>query len=655
MTAKRKTKGAIQQAAAGTAAGLMLGGNHQAERLSALIEEARNTVRRGPRPQWIQALPSLASNQELAGLTLYRIAMALHQDEEDDAPYARTVAEGIASDLRIAGTDKERAAVGLHLLDLAAQAGFIQPVHGGEGARDGIRDGIRIKAVDGGALARMVSGAKPFAAIASLTMPDMPVRTKVPRKMVTQSRPDAIGTHQRTGQRLQQTAWRINRYVLDALPEEGLPREEDIIRKEAGVIDLVADAYVPDAVYFPVYTDYRGRFNQRGGMLQWTGGRDLARGLLEFNVGRPCTPEGLKWLSWYVASLCKAPNLAFGEVTPVQALAAVEQCPAPKKPWQLRAALHALKEAVAGNPVHYPVTLDCSCSGLQHLALLARDESLAPNLNLYREPDDLLVGWLHIPENDAPDFYRLVEQRIGNSVSRDQVKAVIVPMLYTAQVRRCATALAALEDRPTATPADKETAKLIWKTARTLAQKPFEVLDWFGQVADAFNAKQVPLPDSDRHTAAPIAWRTPSGFEPLQDYGVLNREATGPRLRIHSGGKAWDFRNAVFGPWLNRHQQARSFPSSLVHSMDAALLALTVDKAPGITQWAVAHDAFGVHPNDVGVLVEACRAALLDMYQPDRLAEWTAAWRAAGVDVPEPPQHQQTLPETMTGGLRFIS
>jgi DNA-directed RNA polymerase len=111
----------------------------------------------------------------------------------------------------------------------------------------------------------------------------------------------------------------------------------------------------------------------------------------------------------------------------------------------------------------------------------------------------------------------------------------------------------------------------------------------------------------------------------------------------------------VFGPWLNRHQQARSFPSSLVHSMDAALLALTVDKAPSIAQWAVAHDAFGVHPNDVGVLIDATRDALAEMYRPDRLAEWTAEWRAAGAAVPDPPQHDAELPETMAGGLRFIS
>jgi DNA-directed RNA polymerase len=301
------------------------------------------------------------------------------------------------------------------------------------------------------------------------------------------------------------------------------------------------------------------------------------------------------------------------------------------------------------------VRLDASCSGLQHLALLSRDTDLARDVNLWGDTQDAQarreLAWLEIAQ---PDFYKRIASASG--ASREQVKAVVVPMLYTAGESRCAEALAAERTRGRSSRAsanDKILAARIREAARQLAPSAFAVLDWFTSVAKVHNDVAA---EPREACPQPIYWATPSGFEAVQDYRLTNRDGRRARRRavFRIGDRTIKLVRRELLPALDTAQQQISLPANLVHSLDAALLVETVAGAD-VSSWAVAHDAFGVPAGKVAPLQDSLVEGLRSMYTPDRLGEWALHWRSQNVAVPEPPGVRGPLPKEMLGGLRTIA
>jgi DNA-directed RNA polymerase len=445
--------------------------------------------------------------------------------------------------------------------------------------------------------------------------------------------------------KLQRTAWRINRAVLDQMVRkigtdgEPLSNEEKWILGEAGMLAPF------DRFYIPVHLDYRGRMHQGGGLLTYTGGSDLARGLLEFADGERLNDDGVRWLAWHAVQMwghSQVSTTTFGDVTLVLLwLREHVNWRDAKHPVQYLAAALAFEDANAGKPVHLPVRVDASCSGLQHLALLARDTELAKLVNLWGAPgnNDHRSRVSMAPELPEPDFYTSVAAETG--FSRKETKAVIVPLLYRAGGKALGEKLARARrgERARVTNKDKRDAAAIGAMAEKLAPKAFDVLRWFKQVAIAHNSPE----------AVPIRWTAPSGFKVVQDYRYFDRRI----VKVPFDGNWVGLRMRSPAEAVKTWKQEIALPSSVVHSLDASLLTELVARTP-IEQWAVAHDAFGIPANRVWELLAANEEATRAMYETDRLAEWTTAWRTAGVNVPDPPEHAETLPPEMLRGLRAL-
>jgi hypothetical protein len=648
---------------------------------------------------WIQRLRGWSDN-DLAGAILYHLLRVTIWTEEEydphDPPYVLTV--GTALGAALLGHDADRVEeVGVQLLlDVAQEAGIVETIHNlGRG-------GIRIRVTDdlfaltqlhvNEAARRSILSHRPV-------HPPTEVITRRPLNMLEERPPNPPRVIQAVN-KLQGTAWRINRALLEKLG----PLSDAAIAarlhseppsRDEGVL-LEAHVLAPlDRFYIPMHLDSRGRVYQDGGLLTYTSGSDFARGLLEFADGVQLNGnEGnaLDWLAWHAAQMWgnvkddPAPTLPLGYGWPwaSEATKRAERWREAEHPAQFLAAALALVDAQAGRPVHVPVRVDATCSGLQHLALLSRDVELAKTVNLWETVPgagtlDRSVTAMFVGPGQEPDFYAAVARASG--FTRKETKAVIVPLLYGAGDKATgehkhryalSKALARARRGETARRTDKDSRDVteIRSKARALARRVFsDVLPWFVRVAEAHNHLTV-IEETHRDRRgrdrtrmrrvpvgpAAVRWTTPSGFEVIQDYRYIdkNPKRSDRQVKVRlSHGHVVNLVRRFYTDAIDTRRQVTSIQANVVHSMDAALLVELVARTP-IERWAVAHDAFGVPANRVWELLAANEVAMRVMYETDRLAEWTAAWRRAGVEVPDPPAHSERLPPEMLKGLRTL-
>lgn len=630
------------------------------EMFAALAERigAGRGPRHGGRPLWARRLEHW-SDGDLAAAVLFHVVRArLWAESSGVDPLYSTIGTALGADLVGPGPHTDRdlpIKVGCPLLGIAAETGVIVLV------RDD-RDGRHValapatyrriqQLLDGGAphVLRRVSRYAPTV-VETRKRHDMLVpRAEAPPRVVE------------AANKVQGTAWRINRAVLNLLDTAEGRLFEPSLEKELILGEAQELAAHCERFYFPVFLDFRGRLYQRAGLLNYTNAPDYARGLLEFADGEVLNEDGKNWLRWHVAQMWghkkgNKKNLPHLPYTPLGEGAAwvedAEDWPRDiealrwqdaKHPAQFLAARLALRDASEGRPVHLPVRVDATCSGLQHLALLTADTELAPLVNLWGDyhGDRRGMAWLEIAGGE--DFYQLIAGH--TDFDREEVKAVIVPMLYGAGPDASGRDLAE-EREERMSKRQLRDAQIIRGEAARLAPRAFALLDWFGKVAEAHNKAGVP-----------VRWTTPSGFEAVQDYRYVEKNPTRPdrQVQITVNGRRMGLVKRFYTSILNEPQQSVSLPSSLVHSLDAALLAEIV-AGSGIDQWAIAHDAFAVPANRVWELLDDDNPrAMAYVYGPDRIAQWVAEWRRAGVDVPDPPAGERGhLPREMLGGLRTL-
>jgi DNA-directed RNA polymerase len=627
-----------------TATRLVAGKNEMFASLAERIGASRGP-RHGGRPLWVRLLEHWGDGDLAAGVLFHVVRARLWAESAGIDPLFSTIGTALGTDLVGPGPHADRdlpMKVGCPLLGIAAKTGVIA-LH--PDARGGVHVALtrstyrRIqKLLEGGAphVLRRVSPRAPTI-----------VETRKRHDMLV-PRPDAPPRVVEAANKVQGTAWRINRAVLAELdaPKDKVTGKDVVANGQ--IICEARELATLERFYFPVFLDFRGRLYQRGGVLTYTGGSDYARGLLEFADGDVLDDGGIAWLTHHAAQMWgEKEHLTLGEGRywwRQAGIGLIKRWRRAKHPVQFLAAAFALGEAYEGRPVHLPVRVDATCSGLQHLALLSRDTDLARLVNLWGAHHGNRRGaarWLEIPEDD---FYQAIADRTG--FPREDVKTVIVPMLYGAGEDTSGMDLAEVREKR---PSKRELrdAQTIRDEAGRQAPHAFALLRWFGEVAEAHNA-----------AGLPVRWTAPSGFEAVQDYRYVEKNPTRPdrQAQVIVNGRRVSLVKRFYTPILDKPQQAVSLPSSVVHSLDAALLSEIV-AGSGIDRWGVVHDAFCVPVGSVwDLLDEDNPRAMAHVYGPDRIGEWLTAWRAAGIDVPDPPggAARGTLPREMLGGLRTL-
>lgn len=245
---------------------------------------------------------------------------------------------------------------------------------------------------------------------------------------------------------IQSTRWRVNAYMLNTLRLLAALDPQPLLPAEVAALEHAAVWQERPGFHFKQRFDFRGRVYARGRALQFTSANDFVRSLLEFNEPTPfnddaqfalakqicdCHPEAPSFRAasdfdekcrvWLEA---EAPELRKMVDDPPQHRLWLQA--KAKKRYRFLASCEAWVRGERTGETHIPIVLDASCSGLQHAALLLRDEGLARHVNLWPGPKS--------------DFYALVAARTG--YNRDQVKRPVMTTFYGAGPDAIAEAIA---------------------------------------------------------------------------------------------------------------------------------------------------------------------------------------------------------------------
>lgn len=417
-----------------------------------------------------------------------------------------------------------------------------------------------------------------------------------------------------------------------------------------------ADYIGTNVFYVPMDMDYRGRFY---GIPTFNfQGPDYIRSLFRFRDG--CVvhndPDALYWLKVHVANcgdfdkVSKASfddRVAWVDNHPIGIRKIVEN---PKevtwwtqadKPFQFLSACRELVSAI-DNPNHIcrlPISFDGSCSGLQHLAAMTRDETVAKLVNLTSsdKPQDVYgaVGNMvkDIVDADAANGSLVATKWQAYGVGRSTVKRNVMTFCYSSKpygmAKQQRTDLmeplaydvlsGKLETHPLALEREDGTldngfqasvyiAKKAYASIRSIACKPAAAMDFLVGIARAC-----------AHEGKYAQWTTPLGF-PVT---LVKNESSFKQKSILLGKDVFHFRNpeetySPSGhPKVHKKQSADAIASCFVHSLDACHLQMVVNEAwgLGIHQLALVHDSFGCLPSDATKLREVLNKTFVILYE----------------------------------------
>lgn len=430
-----------------------------------------------------------------------------------------------------------------------------------------------------------------------------------------------------------------------------------------------------DKVWCPTFVDTRGRVYYRG--IPNPQSTDIGKGVLHFAEKLPLGPRGLFWLKVQFANSYGYDKTTFDDrVAWVdrnwETIEAALDDPASHEevwgdsPWCAFSAAWEIREAIrSGNPETYctgqPVTLDATCSGLQHVSALLRDEYGGALVNLTPgdgvQKCDIYTHVAHqtlkaleeemhkpYPEDATPkQREKIREDRakaawwVQQGITRKMAKKPVMTYCYSATPRSAGesvyTELVAKYGKPSAeNPWERQRGHgykdAMWLGVRLHAQVEKE----FPKAAEFMRYMQrLAAAAGDRK----ITWISPSGFEAQQDYremGIVTVKLSSLNRKFHVGvsglGKELDT--------INPKTTKQSIAPNFIHSLDAAhihLVAATAKKR-GIPLLCI-HDCIGMHPSNVDEMSRIIRACFVAMYSEDRLQ---GAWQDICPDYAEPPQ-----------------
>jgi DNA-directed RNA polymerase len=380
---------------------------------------------------------------------------------------------------------------------------------------------------------------------------------------------------------------------------------------------FVANKYKQEVFWIPWSFDFRGRCYPIPASLS-PQGTDFDKSLIYFQEEGPVNEW---WLAFQVATtygLDKATmqdridwtrnNHDLIDLIASDPEGTVEEWSQAEEPWCFLAAALEYSQCVIHKTKKtsgLPVSVDATCSGLQHLSALALDRTAAEMVNVVPtdKPSDgyaivaekakeILPQHLHhlmnrkltkrtvmttpygVTENSARDYIR--QELKGVELERGELQA-IVKAVYRFAVREVFAGPCA-------------SMTFIQKTAGTKIKEGSSTLEWF----------------------------TPSGFHVIQEYRKNESQPVSTRLlgqRIQTWlNKEWEERQID----LNKAKTAAS--PNLIHSLDASLLHLVF--ADCEYPFTVIHDCVLGRSCDMDQMGTQIRDKFVEIYSQPVLQQW---------------------------------
>ena len=278
-------------------------------------------------------------------------------------------------------------------------------------------------------------------------------------------------------------------------------------------------------LYYPIFLDWRGRMYSKGEYINYQSHK-TALALLRFSKERPITAVGIYYLKCYGASLYGVGTSNETRVLWVEdnqdsinSLNIEFIRKAKNIPLFVAFCMEYKKCVSFINPTEYlssfPVIIDCTCNGMQHIAAMMQDVHIAHKVNL-------------IYSDVIEDLYTEVAKKVSQKLNvtfeltRKMVKKVVMTVpynvtLYSATEYFVSNFVYDPETR-TYTPESNPDCHLSFKELQTFSaaiyKEFFEIHPALQLVVKYFKAMADLLSEAE----CPITWHTPSGMRITQKY-----------------------------------------------------------------------------------------------------------------------------------------
>ncbi len=389
----------------------------------------------------------------------------------------------------------------------------------------------------------------------------------------------------------------------------------------------VANKYKGDTFWIPWSFDFRGRVYPIPTSLS-PQGTDFDKSLIYFQEEGPVNEW---WLAFQVATtygLDKAPmeeridwvvkNHDFLSYIANDPEGTIPEWSSVEEPWCFIAAVLEYDQCVIKGTKKtsgLPVSVDATCSGLQHLSALALDRTAAEMVNV-------------VPTDKPSDGYKIVAEKakeilpehLHDHITRKVTKRTVMTTPYGVTEN---SARDYIRQELKGVELEKGELQKIVKAiyrygVRKVFDGPCRSMEFIQKVAG----------ERIKSGATTLEWITPSGFPVVQEYRrneaeTINTKLLGQRVRCELL-KDWEERTIDL-------QKAKTAASpNLIHSLDAALLHLVF--AEWDAPFTVIHDCVLGRSCDMDDMGSAIRDKFVEIYSQPVLKDWSTQ---LGVDFDE--------------------
>jgi DNA-directed RNA polymerase len=412
-----------------------------------------------------------------------------------------------------------------------------------------------------------------------------------------------------------------------------------------------------DFMYFTYNTDFRGRLYPIQQILnpQSTG---AVKSFLTFADAKTLSKNGLYWLKVHTANNWGIDKKSFEErvawvdnnIKDIYDYAknpmdTVEYWNEADEPLMFLSACKALLDHSEGIPVSLPVSLDATCSGLQLYSGLLMDKegaeavnvvdrtnegSIAPPADVYTDVANKVEYYLQTKQaptkltfTTRDGEFKTVNTRkeirdLKGNVTRKLTKRNVMTVPYSVTKRGMFDQVRDLlnemeDDEQVFWKGDK------WVVAKILVELNARSINDIVEGASVGQTfiKEVIHDFYSEGSDAPLVWTTPHFNFPVVQWKTKDKQT---RIKTVLGNLA------IRTPTnkINKQQQGNGIAPNLVHSLDATLMYLTVEKCKtqGVDNFMLIHDSFGVPANDVHKLNTAVRESFVELFEGNPLDDW---------------------------------
>jgi DNA-directed RNA polymerase len=285
-----------------------------------------------------------------------------------------------------------------------------------------------------------------------------------------------------------------------------------------------------------------------------------------------------------------------------------------------------LNDTGVGYYSHMPINFDATCSGLQHFSALLKDRTGGFNVNLTscEERQDIYGAVAKkakaaIEADLNTQKAVLARAALELKVDRKLCKRPVMIVPYSGTFKACmryvqehydemrdAGVRMPLRDDDISYRLVPYVARKVWDSISETVVAAREAMDWITKIARLVTKNENPLP---------FMWSTPTGFVVQQSKYRMDRHS----VQTMIDGRMLKVEFLTDSKVLDANKNAQSLSPNFIHSMDAAHLQITINKALNTGKdmsFCMIHDSFGVHAADMDVFLKDCiKPSFYDMYK----------------------------------------